>query len=436
MRAVVVTSVTPAHDLEHQMRCLRAWDDLGLTTRSANSLRDCDAVQAAGLEPHLCLPIPPRDTALDRLGAPAPRLVPLLRRVSTDFPGQDLILCRPGVYPALRSTDCIAHWLRHAPALALSVEQTPMLELYHFSDSAPCHSQMDAFVIGADRMALVADALEQWPVAEDMCLGDAGWDLLLTAVITSAGIGGAMADSAVLLRETDGRGPMNRAALGAYVPALRGLGLADAPDPLGAAEDCQTAIAAACAAQGNLTGPVKAFYFGAPAPLETLPIAATDLAQELLQHIPWVKWNYDIAILASLAQRILAPGPFGFARISAVLRSGPSQSHQISEALLAMLIWCRCCPEAAASLRPTFDATPSLAEAHTQSLHLLQSTTQKAKLPELRLALVSRAGQDMVDHGVWTRAMRDAVALSCQNDMDRHLFDRLSVCTRKVADAA
>lgn len=436
MRTIVVTSLKPTADLGHQLRCVLAWQDLGLTVRSANSLRDCDLLAEAGVPAHVSLAIPPRETSLDQHQAPTPRIVPLLRRIAADFPKQHLLLTAPGVYPALRNTDCLDHWQDIAPALAMTTEQTPLLETYHFSDHAPCHNQVGAFLLHPGHILRLAEALERWPVAEEMCLGDAGWDLLLAAVITSTEISGEILDSAVLLREAQGNTGIDRSGLTPYVPALRRLGLADAPDPLGAAEDAMAAITASATRNASQTAQIKAFYFATPTPLEPASGPATTIARELLALVPWIGWNYDIAVLRTLAQRILDGGPFDFARIMAVLHTGPSQGHRISETLLAMLIWCRCHPEAAATLRPGYTDTPALAQSHKQSLHQLQNSVDEADITALQLALVTKTAQDMIDHGVWSNTLHDALALSCQNDSDRMLFDTLMDATRKVANAA
>lgn len=438
MRTIVLTSLSLTGDLSHQHRCLTAWHDLGLAVRTANSLRDCDLLEEAGLPAHLCLPVAPRDTALDRVGCPRPRLVPLLRRIAAEFPGQQLLLTAPGVYPALRDADALGHWQDIAPALALTAEATPLLETYSYSASAPVRHRIDGFLLQPTRILAVAAALERWPVAEDMCLNDAGWDLLLTAVIASGEIGGTILDSGTLLREAGDPGADDRPGLLRYVPALRALGLAEAPDADGAAGDCAAAITASCTRHARQSAQIKAFCFAPPALPETADPEITARARGLLEMAPWVGWNYDIAVLRALLGRIMGPHPFGFDRIMAVLTSGPSADHQISETLLAMLIWGRCRPGATARLRGDYGTAPARAQAHRDALHrlLAASDDDTADQSALKLALVQTAARDMIDHGIWSAGVRDALALCCQNQTDRLLFDTLTETTRKVADAA
>lgn len=437
MRTIVLTSLSLSGDLRHQLRCLSAWDDLGVTLRSANALRDCELLEEAGVPADMLLPIPPRETALDRAGAPKPRLVPLLQRIARAFPGHSLLLTAPGVFPALRDTECLDRWLDIAPALALTAEETPLLDTYHYSSTTPCRDRVDAFLLHPDRLPPLAEALERWPAAQEMCLNDSGWDLMLTATLASGEIGGTILDSSTLLRETLPAHAAPRPGLAPYVPALRALGLAEAPDPEGAAEDCAAAIAASSTRHARQAAQIKAFCFAPPAPEAEDDPAATALARELLALVPWVQWNYDIAVLRALIRRIKGPHPFGFDRINAVLTTGPSPDHQISEALLAMLIWCRCRPDAIARLQDDYRTAPALAQAHIESLHQLLAADEDETDPAaLRRDLVHNAARDMIDHGIWPVSLQDTVALCCQNDMDRLLFDTLTHATRKVADAA
>ena len=434
MRTVVVTSLVPTVDLALQLRCLAAWSALGITARTANSERECDQLDQIGADAPLTLPIPPRETALDTHQIPTPRVVPLLRRIAAEYPDHRLLLTRPGVYPAMRTPDCIDHWLDIAPALALTTQTPGLLECYHFADHAPCHSQVDAFLLHPSQILSVAKALDDWPIAQDMCLGDAGWDLLLAAVIASPAIGGTILDSTTLLREVGSGQPPERHAMTPFVPALRALGMAEAPDPLGAAEDCARTIAAHCANHKEQTAQIKAFYFAAVPPIPAPPQSIA-IAREMIEIVPWVGWNYDLTIMSSLATRI-AQGGFGFDRIMACLINGPSPHHQISDTLLGMLIWARCQPRAARSLQPNYDTAPALAQGQKQTLNQLQINAPDTSLTAQRLTVITKIARDMIDHRIWPAAMQDAVVLCCQNDTDRLMFDALTAATRKNADAA
>lgn len=434
MRAVVVTTVSLTANLDHQLRCLRGWEALGVTPRVAAPARDLPHLEAANWPQGIHLEVPLRETALDLEGRAAPCLVPLLRRIARLYPGRMLILASPGLYPALSHSDALDDWQTAAPALALGAEEVPLLETALFTHVAPARSRLDTFVIGPETLIPLADRLEQWPVAEEMCMGDAGWDLMLGAVIASEPVGGIIADSGVLLREGTGDKAPREAALRPYVGPLRALGLAEAPDTLGAAEDCAAAIDAACQTNAALSRRIRAFYFDPPTPTD-LPPETINHAMRLQHMIPWVRWNYDLTTLAALAARITGPAPLSARQIMAALNTGPNLSHQASEALLAMVLWALCAPGAARVLRPDFAATPALAQEHRAALARLQSR-HESDLVGLRHGLITQIACDMIDHGVWSGPMRDALAMACQNDADRLLYETLITSTGKVAHAA
>jgi len=438
MRAVVVTSIDPAVGRISQMRALQAWHDVGAQALSVNTPRDAALLRLKGLSEEHCLELSPRQTWLDATGRATPLIEPLLRHMAQTVPDQALVITAPGVYPAISDApSCIHHWLSRSPALALTVESTPLLEMHRFSTSTPRRSDLAAFVLAPDRILPLADHLAQWPLVDEMCLGDLGWDLLLGAVIAEPDFGGLIADSAVLLAESTQMPRDNSTdlhGLSPYIKPLRQTGLGEAPGATDMIEECTDSITTACDAQKALSAEIKAFHFDPILPPDDLPDHCTARAQSLQYMIPWVRWNYDLQTLALLARRIEQDPPLAFAHSCDALCTGPNLVHQRSEALLATLLHLQSA-KTRPKLRDSYK-TPAQTEQHVAALHRLTTSDPELTNTATQLQLVRLWGAQVVDLHVSNPRLQDAVALLCQNNNDRALFDAITQHNQELSDAA
>jgi hypothetical protein len=414
---VVATSLNPFGRLEHQLRWLAAWQGLGFEVLSFNVPEEIARLRAAGVDEAVLLPADPAETGEAVHGKPVPRVQALLARLARLHAGRPVILVNSDILPAATGPGFAWFWLDRAPALALTREEAISVGSYTAAAHSPYRGGLDAFVLRAAAVPAVLKALEAWPVAARMCFGILGWDYLLGAAIRRPEIGGMICDSGLLLHVSHPTTYSGLAEFAHYMPAMAALTGAAAETPEAAAHAFHQRIVQDCDANLGLRRLVKGAFFRLPGLDQPVPAEALALAREILALAPGLRWSLNFALLARLAEGLMAAPATGLAATAPMLASGGDRL-QLPDLLAACLLHLRCRPG-----RPVTAAYPP-GNLHGRALQITLEST--AADPETRLVEVARLFcTELADYGIFNPRLFNWLALSCRNDTERGLLRAL-----------
>lgn len=424
MTPLIVTSLDPADRLVHQRRCVAVWESLGCEVVSINTPDQAEQLRKLGA-------ITTRIVETPAEAGPGPHILSVLTQVQQTWPGRRIVLVKPDVFPAVADAGFIDMFLQAAPALALTREQTGIVEGYGFADRARVPGRIDTFIMGPDSLERIITGLSQWSVANLMRFDVFGWEYLLAAVIAAPGVGGQIMDGGVLLHERHRINDRDAADSAPFMEPLAALGLLDgAPtDPLPAR--FAVAVAARCQTNAAVSARIKALCFKAPGRNSSGSTRAQGIALRVQNSVPWAGWNYNFHTLTALADRILSGETFAFFHLSQVFQTGPSRHHQFAEALLAVLF------DVIGHAAPDRRIVTHYPQHHGHAPAVIALMGRHKDDPvQRRLELARLFGTEMVDLRVFNSRLFDALVLSCQNDDERALLDHIYMNTKEILDAA
>lgn len=431
MQPIYLSSFSPVSRPALQLRCLGAWRAVGCEMRVMLTQGLPEGLGAHGLVAGDMRMIGPQDAGYDAAGTPRPLVLPILKRLSREAENRPIILCRTGLYPALRGPDALARWLEAAPALALTGEGVALLEGHRFSDHTPLRDQVEAIVTTPAALKRILPVLERIPMAQSMQLEDPGWSLLLAGALTRPEVGGIIADSGVLLREGDA-GPQDLAGFAPYIAPLSTLGMVASVMPQTAWAECADYIDQACAKTRALRDTLRALYLAVPEPLSPVTDSARQLAREMLRLVPWAEWNYDITMLSRLFHRLHGGTALSYAQAAAFCTSGPSTGHRFSEGLFALICLLR-----ARGTETSLTTHYGAGTDHATTLAALRCDVDGAQDPMgERLAVLGVFGADLIERHVFNPRLYDYLALACHNDDERQLLTMIRDLSERVPNAA
>ena len=409
---VVATSINPFGRVAEQLRVFRQWRRLGVEILTFNVEAEAKRLIDAGV-PESCIEvIDVKDTAQEQSGKPIPRIAPILTWLQREKPGRNSILVNSDIYPAVRSADFVGSWLEIAPALALTREETPIVEDYDIDSLAPYRGGLDAFVFSAEGLKQVNQSLSELEPTDAMCFGVPGWDYLLGAVIEHEDVGGVVMDSGLLLHQSHETTYVDIQEFEQFRPSIVELaGLMDGGFAQ-VAEGYATHIETSCRSRSRETEAIRSMYFQ-PAAAEAEPSEqARRIAWALRVGLPSIAWRYrQNALVALIDGQIAEKRPSFFALCTFFLRS-QSNERAFLECLLAILCGLRC-TDADADGQPLpdgFDRENALA-----SIHRAAMTDPMQK----RLEIAHLFGASLISHGSFDSDLFNEIALRCENDDER-----------------
>ncbi len=419
-RPVVVTSLNPFAKLDRQLKCWRAWTDLGFTVRTANVAAEAERLVTAGVAPDAILLVEDEASGRALFGKPMPRVAPLLAGLAETLPGRAILLTNSDIFPATRHADVVSIWLAQAPIAALAREETATHESSAFAERAPYRGGLDTFLIGADRLGALNAALAEIPAAARMCFGIPGWDYLMGAVALS--LGGVIMDSGLLLHESHDTTYANVDEFLHYVPAMQALGAATGPSAAEAALQFFQRIDHECRMTAAASRLARLKYYRQPIAATTAQ--ARSATARFLAACPFERPTANFAILAALADDLRAAVPLPAAdmeRALNVFSRGAGVQADFRAALAATVF--------ALIARQGLDAPPRAPRrtdrSHVQATSALtQAGVQDGgteRRAVARLFAVERAA-----HGIHNEALYEYLILAAENDAERALVAMLN----------
>jgi hypothetical protein len=431
MRPVIATSLNPFRRLNYQLRCFNAWRELGFDTWSVNSQTEAEILREHGVLESRQFIAKPSETGMSIFGKPLPKIRSLCVRLQDVFPDRPVMVVNSDIYPAMRHAGFVESLLRVAPAVAMTREETPMVEACSFADRSPYLGGLDGFLFSPDALREINHILGRWDVSERMCFGIPGWDYLVGAVLRQPAIGGIFVNSGVLLHEQHPTTYSNVDEFSHYIPAMTELCSVRSDDPAAAARAFCDIIFEETNANASITARVRAIHFQPVAAAAPVSERAREIAMRLRSLAPWVRWNYDILSLSILVQRTLDVGINDLDRSRNYFRAGPSLYQQFGECLLAILLHLEC----DSGRQPDVTTDYPLNSLHDKAVEMISTNTLTN--PDLRrLEIAKLFGSELIEHRILNLRLYDFLALACLNEDERCILAEIGTFVMRLPHAA
>ncbi|MFK7942017.1 MAG: hypothetical protein AB8B85_03755 [Paracoccaceae bacterium] len=422
---LVATSINPFNRLPEQLRAFHQWKSLGADIVTFNVADEAERLNQTGLPSEAIIVIPEEDTALKQGGKAIPRITPILARLQKEARKRTAVLVNSDIYPATRTCRVFEHLLDFAPALALTREETPVLEDHSILSLAPYRGGIDAFVFKRPALLKVNAALRNIPVSETMCFGVPGWDFLLSAVIESDPVGGAVMDSGFLLHASHATIYNNLDDFKPFSSTVAKLANLKGETHMKIAEGYARRIEASCQKWADRTNMLRAIHF-AQVPLQPeVHEEARRLTLLLSTRLPYVAACYRHTSLVALIDRHRSQGrPDFFAFYSFFVRS-QENGKRFCEVLAAIACGVICMPLSDDPRPFPDDYEPSEARASIKRI-------AKRNLSQRRLEFAYLFGTEVIEYGVFDTDLLDEIDRCCKNAREqeavsfiRELWSRL-----------
>ena len=338
--ALVVTSLNPFSSLDYQLECFESWKRAGFDAKTCNTQSEAESLISSGLKKSDICDLEVADSGAALFGKPLPRIQPLLQNLESERENDFFLLTNADIYPATRSSTIVKFWSEHAPALALTREETHDLSAHAFDSASPYRGGLDTFFFNRSSLRKVNELLSKTIAAPRMSFGIPGWDYLLGACLLVPEVRGKIVDSQVLLHQSHRPTYGSMEEFAHYVQDLRRFGLVKAKDPAQAAEEFACVIESSCRKYQKCMRAAKLIYYK-PAKRSGL---ASDIAveferswQSLLEHAPFFEDCYRKQSLVSLFQRLKSDSSATLDTALSLLLNSESTHFQFSQVLFALV---------------------------------------------------------------------------------------------------
>ncbi len=415
----VVTSLNPFSRVPVQLRCFRAWQELGVRIRTANIDDEADRLLALGLEETDILRLTPEETGLEQHGKSMPKIAASLHRLAALSDRNPVALLNSDLYPAMRTAGGLTFWFDHAPAMALTREECGAPDTYRFPDQTPYRGGLDAFLFTADALDRMLPLVDSCASAHRMSFGILGWDYVIGALIRSPAIGGALADSGMLLHERHPTTYSNLDEFVHYVPDMQRFAGIKTTDHNESAGTFYPVIGQDCDRHSPLTWQAKAMFHKTLSPDHRPDGTAASLADRLFRISPAQAWGIRRSAVAFQAARDIADGQCDLTRSRELFEIDPDPRRRLTQHLLAILFCLECRAAMPAPAALTEDGSPDMLNGET--IRGLRDRNPHA--PEvLALEIAVVFGSELVENGIFNQCIFDHLMRGCDTDNDRRLL--------------
>ncbi len=417
---LVATSINPFNRLPEQMRAFLQWRRLGAEVVTFNVRAEAENLTTAGVPVDSIEVVSADNTAIEDTGKPIARIKPILEWMEHASRERISILVNSDIYPATHSCRVFDSFLSIAPAVALTREETPVLEDYDIDSLSPYRGGIDAFVFNEASLKKTNSVLSDLPASRAMCFGVPGWDFLLGAAIETAQIGGVVMDSGLLLHQSHETTYTNIKDFEQFSPSVAALANLDNEDYIKVAKAYAQRIDVSCQHWGSRTNMFRSMHF-AQAQLEAqlLP-AARRLAYVLCDRLPRLQQTYRQPALVGLIEAQHAqPRPSFYSLYSFFLCSKAKDQRFFD--ILAAIACGLGCMKRQMPLRP-------LPKEHDHA-HALARINQAANgdPKQRRLELAYLLGLELIDHSVFDADLFSEITLACANEVERDAVELIGV---------
>jgi hypothetical protein len=427
-KTLVVTSVNPYSKLDYQQLCFQRWKSVGMTVVSCNTRKEAEILIKNGWSETDIRHVQSEHSGQALFGKPVPLIQPLLAALETEQQFDSLVLANSDIYPAIRSNAITCFWAAHAPALALTREETHDLSSHAFDSGSPYRGGLDVFFLQRSALRKINRILERTASSARMAFGIPGWDYLMACCLLSNEIGGRIFDSHVLLHQSHQPTYGNMTEFGHYVPDLQRLGVVTDSDPSVAAAEFAALIEQQCHTQRKSSRVAKLLYYRRP-DRTAIPESATAEFEQRWQHLmqlaPGLESCYRKGSVASLYRRMASDSSGSLDTAMSLLCNSESALFQFNQALFAIVLTLMA---RAKGEQPVTQDYPK-GNQHAAALRNILNRHDEND-PLRRLWIARLFGSELVDHNIFNPRLYQYLVLASDNDCELKLVQKIKSMTR------
>lgn len=430
---IVMTSINPFSRLHLQVRCFKAWKAAGFNIQTANTGAEADLLEKSGLSKTDIIILAPEETGQALFGRPVPKVMALLGHLSALCGDTRYgILTNSDIYPALRNTKITDYWAMIAPVVALTREETPLLETIDYESKSPYRQGLDIFGFQAGSLGNLIACLREYSQTERMCFGIPGWDYLMGAITTSDRIRGRILDSGVLFHESHPTTYGSIEEFGHFLPVIRSLTGVKSTDIDHGAREYAAYIDAACRQAREIALRGKIMFFRPPESDTTIDPESFSIAMHLHSCCTMLFTTQRQMSVARVVQDALQSKSINLTRAQALFLKNPDPQFQFTQ-MLASILLVLLCRQAIGSRKPTSDYPAG--NLHKKALQGIIAHYANAPA-ERNIAISQLFGAELIDHNIFNPRLYNYLVLCCKTDADRRLLRDIFTCIERSTHAA
>lgn len=433
---LVVTSINPFSRLGHQRRCVEGWQSIGMDVVSCNTHGEAELLKKKGFPASFIRPVADEHSGQALFGKPVPLIRPLLDALEKDQLYEGVVLANSDIFPAIRSSSITNYWAAHAPALALTREETHDLFSHDFDSESAYRGGLDIFFFQRDALAKINALLRKSPSSMRMAFGVPGWDFLLSACLLAPEVGGRIFDSHVMLHRTHKPTYGDMSEFAHYVPDLQRLGAVSNSAPSVAADEFAAVIERECRNQRKSSRAARLLYYHRPhrEPGSTNESEEFDRCwADMMRLAERLCDSYRKRAAASLYQRMAHDRTVSLDTALSLFCNSKSALFQFNQALFAIVFSLK----AGRSERvQSFKQTYPEGNQHAAALRNIMKRHDEND-PLRRYWIARLFGSELVDHGIFNPRLYNYLVLASENDCELELTREIkSITWRMRRDAA
>ncbi|GGW82384.1 hypothetical protein [Alteromonas halophila] len=191
---LVITTVNPFGDIEHQAECFNSWKSAGYNVVSYNSQSEAERLLEYGFTEGDVKIIDDSETTFKQNNKYLPKIHPIIQSLmGTD---NNVIITNSDIY-ALHCIPMGGILSSLAPSLAMTRRELLSLNMLDMRDNIFYRGGLDLFYFSSGELKKLNSALKQCEAKDDMAFGVPGWDYLVGAILLSK-LQGKIVDGAVI----------------------------------------------------------------------------------------------------------------------------------------------------------------------------------------------------------------------------------------------
>lgn len=413
---LVVTSINPRSRLEHQIACYRQWKRLGYGFLSFNSEEEASKLEEAGVAGTDIFRIAASSTAQGIHGIAAPRIKAVLHALVHKVKSDSLIIANSDIFPGIRKRmDALPKTFACA---AFTRHEVFSIELSNSGSSKQYRGGLDIFFLRAASVQRLWALVENDDVAERMAFGIPGWDFYVGGLILSATMGGAILDGPFFFHASHRTTYQHIGEFAHYANKLKDMGFVTSLDYQQAADQFLLRIDSECRQNHGMSRLLGLIYSERPTRFATDGAGDRrfDLDAERLQRADIFHRASDAVFLIRQA---LTKG-IDVVAFKEYFCASPAVEIRFRQCLecLYFLVYVKA-KSSGWQLSSKYPRTNS----HVQAIDSARRLSSKL---EMRYQLVGIFLTELIDYGIFNKNLFRAIALSCINDRERWLFEKIA----------
>lgn len=241
---IVVTSINPYQRLEHQIKCVDRWRELGYKIVVAQNPDEANLLVEQGFNQENIFRVDRGSTALAMHGKAIPRIRPVLEEVVSKYDPDHLILVNADIYPGVRSKLSGLHSIH--PCGAMTRMDVLSLAPIAINRATSYRGGLDCFFFNKQTLHQILDVLSNHPASSRMTFGIPGWDFYLAGAMLRFMPGSALLDGLDLFHVTHPPSYSSMSEFTYYLPDMMHWGSVSSGDPYAATDQFLNSIIERC----------------------------------------------------------------------------------------------------------------------------------------------------------------------------------------------